>query len=259
MALRSAATSSSIPIERPAKNAAFGRWRPTSCPGAPFQNLEDLNRQALAWSTMRLDNKPQGKAGLIPAKAFEHERTYLTAVAAPICPPPIEVHGRGTDEYGFMTLWRQLLLGARHPARRGQGAGIQRPAENLPGRPVPGRVSAAGRWREEPAKFSPPGQPAPPHQPHNRQHPTEPEEKHLRALAPAVGAYLDFALPTKGLPRHQFLRRLLALSRQMSVELFDPEPGTRPQISHHRPGNPRTIAWFYLQQGPGQLPLAASR
>ena len=58
-------------------------------PGRTFQSLEDLNRQALAWSTVRMDNKPQGKAGLIPAKAFEHERTYLTAVAAPICPRPI--------------------------------------------------------------------------------------------------------------------------------------------------------------------------
>jgi uncharacterized protein (DUF2384 family) len=47
-------------------------------PGRTFQSLEDINAQALAWSTVRMDNKPQGKTGLIPAKAFEHERTHLT-------------------------------------------------------------------------------------------------------------------------------------------------------------------------------------
>ena len=44
-------------------------------PGRTFQSLEDSTQQALAWSTVRMDNKPQGKTGLIPAKAFEHERT----------------------------------------------------------------------------------------------------------------------------------------------------------------------------------------
>jgi len=42
--------------------------------GRTFQNLEDLNRQALEWSTVRMEQRPQGKAGLIPAQAFEHER-----------------------------------------------------------------------------------------------------------------------------------------------------------------------------------------
>ena len=71
-------------------------------PGRTFASLEDLNRQAFDWSTTRLDNKPQGKAGLIPAQAFEHERTCLLPVPAPL-PAPYKVHGRGTDEYGFMS------------------------------------------------------------------------------------------------------------------------------------------------------------
>ena len=71
-------------------------------PGRTFASLEDLNGQALEWSTTRLDNKPQGKAGLIPAQAFEHERTYLVPVPAQL-PAPYKVHGRGTDEYGFMS------------------------------------------------------------------------------------------------------------------------------------------------------------
>ena len=39
--------------------------------------LADLNQKALAWSTVRMEQRPQGKAELIPAKAFEHERGFL--------------------------------------------------------------------------------------------------------------------------------------------------------------------------------------
>jgi hypothetical protein len=75
-------------------------------------------------------------------------------------------------------------------------------------------------------------------------------------LGPAVSAYLDYALPTKGLARHQFLRRLLALSRKMSVQLFSQ---TLERARKYRITGLETlqnIAWLYLQQGPGQVPLA---
>ena len=117
-------------------------------PGRTFQSLEDLNRQALAWSTVRLDNKPQGKAGLIPAKAFEHERSYLTQLPAHL-PAPYRDHEPGHRPIRLPGLWRQLLLGAGNQARGRQGLGIRRPVENLPGRPMPGRVSTAARWRQK--------------------------------------------------------------------------------------------------------------
>ena len=44
-------------------------------PGRSFQSLEDLNRQAFQWATVRMYHRPVAKSGLIPAKAFEHERT----------------------------------------------------------------------------------------------------------------------------------------------------------------------------------------
>ena len=68
-------------------------------PGRTFQTLEDLNQQALEWSTVRLENRPQGKGGLIPAKAFEHERSYLMELPAHL-PAPYRTHTRGTDAYG---------------------------------------------------------------------------------------------------------------------------------------------------------------
>ena len=53
-------------------------------PGRTFASLEDLNRQALEWSTVRMEQRPQGKAGLIPAQAFAisaHCRDHLRARA----------------------------------------------------------------------------------------------------------------------------------------------------------------------------------
>ena len=161
-------------------------------------------------------------------------------------PAPYKVHGRGTDEYGFMS------FGANYywvPGTRRDEVKVLEYSDRL-------KIFQAGQCLAEyplpadgvrSAKFSPPGQPAPPHHPHNRHHPTELEEKHLRALAPAVSAYLDYALPTKGLARHQFLRRLLALSRKMSVELFSQ---TLERARKYRITNLQTlqnIAWLYLQ------------
>lgn len=58
-------------------------------PGRIFKSLEDLNEQAFQWATVRLENKPVGKTTLIPAKAFEHEKSYLKklvpGIAARIC------------------------------------------------------------------------------------------------------------------------------------------------------------------------------
>lgn len=71
-------------------------------PGRRFQSLEDLNQQALQWSTVRLENRAQGKAGLIPAKAFEYERNYLTKLPAHL-PAPYRTIMRGTDQYGYIT------------------------------------------------------------------------------------------------------------------------------------------------------------
>jgi len=104
-------------------------------------------------------------------------------------------------------------------------------------------------------KFSPPGQPASGY-PQNRKHPTEAEEKHLRALAPAVHAYLEFALPTKGIQRHDFIRRLLALSRRMSVELLTQSLERARKYRITSLETVERIALLYLQQGNGPLPLA---
>ena len=222
-------------------------------PGRTFQSLEDLNQQALQWSTVRMDNKPQGKAGLIPAKAFEHERSYLTQLPAHL-PAPYRVHDRSTDQYGY------VCFGINYywvPGTKRDEVKLLEYSERL-------KIYQAGQCLTEyplpadgvkNAQFSPPGQPAPRHHAHNCKQPTQAEEKHLRTLAPAVNAYLDFALPAKGIQRHEFIRKLLALSRRMSAELLSQslERACKYRITSLE--TVERIALLYLQQGAGELPL----
>jgi len=187
-------------------------------PGRTFSSLEDLNQQALQWSTVRLENRPQGKAGLIPAKAFEFERAYLNELPAHL-PAPYQVHGRDTDQYGFVAFGSNFywVPGTRRDPIRlleyAEELKIFRGRECLAQYPLP-----PDGVKNTP--FSPPGQPTSPHRPKNRKKPAHEEEKRLRALSPSVAGYLDFVLQTKTLQRHHYLRKLLALSRKMTPQLF---------------------------------------
>jgi transposase len=222
-------------------------------PGRAFANLEDLNRQAFEWSTARLDHKPQGRVQLIPAKTFEHECPYLLQLPAHL-PAPYRDHHRGTDQYGF------TAFGVNYywvPGTKREDVKLLEYDDRL-------KIYQHGQCLAEyplppdgvkNQKFSPPGQPASGY-PQNRKHPTDAEEKHLRALAPAVHAYLDFALPTKGIQRHDFIRRLLALSRRMSVELLTQSLERARKYRITSLETVERIALLYLQQGTGQLPLA---
>jgi len=69
-------------------------------PGRHFQSLEDLNQQAFQWATVRMEQRPVAKSKLIPAQAFQQERSALIALPAHL-PAPYCVHERGTDQYGY--------------------------------------------------------------------------------------------------------------------------------------------------------------
>jgi len=187
-------------------------------PGRVFQSLEDLNAQALQWATVRMEQRPQGKAGLIPAQAFEHERSYLVNLT-PHLPPPYLVHHRGTDEYGYAALSGNYywVPGTKRDEVKvleySERMKIYQAGECLAEYPLP----ADGVKGE---RFSPEGQPKPRHMPHNCRQPTQQEETRLRAMGGAVGAYLDFALKPKGIERHGFIRKLFALSQKMTPALF---------------------------------------
>ena len=224
-------------------------------PGRTFQSLEDLNAQALEWATVRLEQRPQGKAGLIPAQAFEHEGPALIELP-PHLPAPYLLHERDTDQYGYVALggnyyWvpgtkREPVKVLEYADRLRLCLGTECVAEY----PLP----AEGVRN---AQFSPPGQPAPPGNAHNRRQPTQEEEKRLRALSPSVDAYLTFALKPQGSPRHRFIRELFALNRQMTPALFiqTVERAFRYRIANLE--TLRRIAQLSLTQSEVSLPCPA--
>jgi hypothetical protein len=186
-------------------------------PGRTFQSLEDLNRQALEWSTVRMEQRPQGKAGLIPAQAFEHELAFLTQLPRHL-PAPYLLLERTVDEYGY------VAVEGNYYEVPGCGRGkiqVLRYLHHL--------VLCQDRrglieytlppWGVRNQPFHAPGQ-QPRYRPRNRKLCSQEEEKRLRAMDPVIGAYVDFILGTPGLLRHQFLRRLWAMHQRWSSALF---------------------------------------
>ncbi len=223
-------------------------------PGRTFQNLEDINQQAFQWSTDRLENRPQAKTGLIPAQAFDFERSFLTPLPSHL-PAPYRVFDRLIDEYGYMAFGGNFFWvpgtqrGAVKVLQYSQHLVIYQARERLAEYPLPADDLHNKR-------FSPEGFPTPPHQPRNRKQPTQEEEQRLRAMTDPVNTYVDFILQTKGLARHEFLRKLLALSQKMTPELFIKSIARAAKYRITSLETIRRIALLYLQQGTGVLPLA---
>ena len=225
-------------------------------PGRSFASLEDLNRQALEWATVRMEHRPQGPSRIIPAAAFEKERPLLVAVPAHL-PAPYVCLERRIDQYGYVALGENYYWvpgterGDVHVFVYSDHLKIYRQRKCL----MEYALASDGVRNE---RISPPGLPAPPHQPNNRKRPTEGEEKRLRALAPAVNAYLDFALATRsGLARHHFVRQLFALAQHMTGALFIQtiERARRYRIADI--GTLRRIARLSAQQGQIALDFTA--
>jgi hypothetical protein len=187
-------------------------------PGRTFASLEDLNRQALEWSAVRMEQRPQGKPGLIPAQAFEYERGFLQQLP-PHLPAPYKLLERSIDEYGYVAVEANYYWvpgtgrGEVTVLRYDQHLEIYQFSQRLMQYPLlPEGV------KNQPV--TPPGQPVSRYQPRHRKQPSDQEQKRLREMAPAVSAYVDFIWASPGLLHHQHVRRLLALSQQMSPELF---------------------------------------
>jgi len=222
--------------------------------GRSFLSFNDLNGQAFEWATVRLEHRPQGKAKLIPAKAFEHERCYLAQLPAHL-PAPYQVHERGTDQYGYVAFdgnyyWvrgtqRQEVKILQYSDR----LKIYLARECLADYPLP----ADGVSNQ---RFSPPELPTPPCQPKNRRYPSAEEEKRLRVLDPEVSRYLDFALESKAVQRHVFLRRLLALSQRMTPELFVKSVQRAHRYRITSLETIERIALLHLREGTAELPFA---
>lgn len=188
-------------------------------PGRKFESLEDLNRQAFEWSTVRMDNRPVAKTGLIPAKAFEYECAYLIELPRHL-PAPYRIHEHGTDQYGYAAFDANYywVPGTDRKDVKlfeyGDRLKIYLNRECVAEYPLP----ADGVKNQ---RISPEGMPLPRYQPKNRRRPTAEEEKRLRAMAPGVAGYLDFILKEEwGIQRHRFIRGLFAMTSRMPAAVF---------------------------------------
>jgi len=223
-------------------------------PGRTFESLEDLNRQALEWATQRMDHRPVGKTGLIPANAFEQERSYLIELPSQL-PAPYWAQERGTDAYGYIAFegnyyWVPgTARGEVKVLRYAEHLKIYRERTLLADYPL----SADGVKN---ARFSPEGQPAPRRLPKHRKQGSQIEEQRLRAMGPEVAAYVDYALKTAGVQRHRVLRDLVALSRKVPAKAFA-EALTR-ALRYRVLGldTLEPIAWLCTSQGHEPLPDA---
>ena len=187
-------------------------------PGRSFESLEDLNRQAINWATVRMPNRTVGKSRLMPLKAFEYEQRYLKKVRCYL-PAPYLSHKRSVDQYGYSS------VGGNYYWVPGTSRGdvtvleysevlkIYHKRKMLIEYPLP-------PYGVKNELVSPPGEPKPQYQPRHRKKPTEAEEKKLKSMGVEVQSYLGFVLVQKGIQKHRFIRRLYALSQKITVELF---------------------------------------
>jgi transposase len=240
------------PNRKAGNERSFWTVETSFLPGRSFESLEDLNRQALEWATVRMDHRPVGKSGLIPAQAFDHERSYLIQLS-PHLPPPYCSHERDTDQYGYAAFQGNYYW---VPGSRRETVKLLQYAEHL--KIYQQRVCVA----EYPLpphgvknrRFSPEGQPLPRHMPKSCRHSSQQEEQRLRALGADVVAYLDYALQTPGLQRHRFVRALWTLSRRVPLQVF---LETMQRALRYRVVERETlerVAWFCLSQGEHPLP-----
>jgi transposase len=216
-------------------------------PGRRFESMEDLNRQAYEWATVRMHHRLVKKTGLIPAKAFEHERRYLIELS-PHLPAPYCVYERGTDEYGYVSFQGNYYW---VPGSKREDVKVLQYADRLKlyqhrecvaEYPLP----ADGVKN---VHFSPEGQPAPQHQPRRHRQGSQLEEQRLRAMGAEVAAYVDYVLATPGIQRHRLLRELLALSQQVTPAVFAQALERARQYRVVHLATVQRIAWLYLSQG----------
>ena len=187
-------------------------------PGREFANLEDMNRQAFEWATVRMTNRPTGKTRLLPAQAFEYEQPYLKKLPAYVCAPYL-VHERGTDQYGYAAFEGNFYW---IPGTKRHDVKVLQYAEHLMiyrNRKLLGRyrLPADGVKNE---LIAPEGQPKPPYKPKYRKKPTAKEENILRTAAEEINDYLDFAIKSGGKHKHRFIRGLYGLYRKIALEVF---------------------------------------
>jgi hypothetical protein len=214
--------------------------------GRTFSSLEDLNEQARHWATQRMEHRVLTKARVIPAQLFEHERLYLHQLPVHL-PAPYQSHQRITDQYGY------VAFAANYYWVPGTGRGEVKVIQYADRLKIFRRYDRLAEYSLPPdgtrhQHYSPPDEPKPRHRPKNRRRPAKLEEQRLRGMGEDVSAYLDFALSSPGVQRHRFTRKLFALSRKLTDEVFRKTVCRAHQYRILDLATLRRIAWICLTQ-----------
>lgn len=222
-------------------------------PGRKFNDLQDLNRQAFEWATVRLIHRPVGKSGLIPAKAFEYEQAFLKKLPDYISPPYLE-HTRGIDQYGYIPFDGNFYW---VPGLKRFDVKVLQFSDHIK---IYHQRSLLAEYEiahcdVKNKKFSPPGQPQPRYQPKNRKNPTTDEENTLRLFSKTLDAYLNFALKEQvGKRKHQFIRALYYLHQKLSPALFEKAVQRALTYRIFDPGTIERIAVLQMKEGNYHMP-----
>ncbi len=187
-------------------------------PGRKFANMNDLNRQAIQWATIRKANQPIHKSKLIPAKAFEYEKSFLNKISLYISAPYLPLN-RDIDQYGYISYDGNFYWvpgeqrGSVKVLQYSKSIKIYLLHELLAEYPLPDQFI-----KNE--IFSPNGVTLPRYKPHNRKKATAAEEKKLRDISKEADEYLTFVIKNMGKEKHRFIRTLFKWSCQWSNEIF---------------------------------------
>jgi hypothetical protein len=188
-------------------------------PGRTFTDLNDLNRQAFEWTTVRMANRPVSKTHLIPAAAFEQEKHYLNRVPEHI-PAPYRQHERILDQYGYIAFAANYYW---IPKLHSKSVTVLEYSDMI--KIYDKRVLIVeypllcATRKNEIVKSDKILETRIP-QKYSRSAPQE-EEKRLRSLAPAVDLYVTWIMTSVSLNRkHKLIRDLFRLSQQLAPDLF---------------------------------------
>ncbi|KPA16476.1 hypothetical protein MHK_003300 [Candidatus Magnetomorum sp. HK-1] len=165
-------------------------------PGRTFKNMEDINSQGFDWATKKMYNRPMSKTNLIPAKAFEFEKSYLVKIPIYVTPPYI-FYERICDQYGYIS------VDTNHywvPGKTRFKAKVFEYSDSIKiyhNRKflIEYNFPPDGTKNE---LFSPKGYPKPVYQPAYRKKSSTNEEKKLRGVSEEINLYLNFAIKSMG-------------------------------------------------------------
>jgi hypothetical protein len=189
-------------------------------PGRKYSSLEDLNAQALIWSTQTLAARPHSKTKLIPLELFEQEKPFLKKIP-PFVQAPYLQHDRITDQYGYIQFEANYYW---VPGTSQEDVIVLQFADKIR---IYQRRHLLIEYPLPPfgtknKKIKPPGIPDSPYQPRHRSAALKEEETKLKSLSPIVSSFIEFVAAQPGgiQAKMTLIRKMESLHKSISFPFF---------------------------------------